>query len=47
MKIKKNYRLHKYIVEEMEKMLKDKNVTETAFIEIAIIEKLQRMKGGK
>lgn len=47
MKKMKCLRIENYILEEMKETLKDKKITETAFIEIAIIEKLQRMKGDK
>lgn len=47
MKKMKCWRIENYILEEMKKILKDKKITETAFVEIALIEKLQRMKGDK
>lgn len=43
-RIMKSYRLNKEIVKEMKKILKKINITETSFIEIAIIEKMARIQ---
>lgn len=47
MKKMKSYRLDNYLIEEIKKMCKITGLTETKIVEIALIEKLQRMKGGK
>lgn len=46
-KIMKSYRFNKLIVEELNNVLKNVKVTETAFIEVAIIEKLVRLKANE
>ena len=42
-KIKKSYRFNKFVVEELKEVIKKLNITETSFIEIAIIEKIARI----
>jgi hypothetical protein len=44
MKIRKNYRINKLIVDELEKITKLINVSETSFIEISLIEKMSKLK---
>lgn len=46
-KIKRSYRFSPLIVKEMQEKLKILKITETNFIEVAIIEKLARMKDEK
>lgn len=44
MKISKSYRINKLICEELDQIVKKLGITETSFIEMAIIEKLARIK---
>ena len=43
-KVKKSYRIKKFICEELEEVLKDLNVSETHFVEMALIEKINNIK---
>lgn len=47
MKKMRSYRLDNYLIEEVKKICKITGMTETKIVEIALIEKLQRMKGDK
>ena len=42
-----SYSLENYLIEEIKKICKITGMTETKIVEIALIEKLQRMKGDK
>lgn len=44
MKVIRNYRLNKMVVEELQKQIKIQKITETSFVEMAIIEKLARIQ---
>lgn len=46
-KIVKSYRLNPEIVKEMKKILEEIHITETSFVEIAIIEKMARIQAKK
>lgn len=43
-KIKKCYRLNKMVCFELEKLVKEIGITETSFVEMAIIEKIARIQ---
>lgn len=43
MKKMKCYRINEFVLKELEKILKEINITETSFIEMAIIEKMARI----
>lgn len=43
-KIPKNYRINPLIAEAMEELIEKINVKETAFVEIALIEKMSKLK---
>lgn len=47
MKIVKTYRINKMICDELKKTIKDLNVTETSFVEMALIEKMARIQAKK
>ena len=44
MKKMRSYRLNTEVLKEMQNMLKKMNMSETSFIEIAIIEKMARIQ---
>ena len=47
MKITKSYRIEEYIVKELEKIVKETGINATKIVEMAVIEKIQRMRGIK
>lgn len=44
-KIRRCYRINPFVYEQMKKVLEEIRITETNFIEIAIIEKIARIQG--
>lgn len=46
-KIKKNYRFSSFVISELKNIVKELNITETSFVEMAIIEKIERIKNDK
>ena len=40
----KSYRFNREVLNELKEILKNKNISETSFIEIAIIEKMVRVR---
>lgn len=43
-RIMKSYRFNREVLNELKEILKNKNMSETSFIEIAIIEKMARIR---
>lgn len=46
-RIMKSYRFNREVLNELKEILKNKNMSETSFIEIAIIEKMARIQAKK
>jgi len=43
-KVRRDYRINSWVYEEMKKLLEEMRITETSFVEMAIIEKMARIQ---